>query len=65
VDQDALSQESSRCHTAVQSYWIVAPGAKCCSPAHTKVLIDTFVQLFGCNASGVIALCRRFHSKGA
>jgi hypothetical protein len=31
----------------------------------TKVLNDTFVQLFGFNASGVIALCRRSYSKGA
>jgi len=31
----------------------------------TKVSNDTFVQLFGSNASGVIALCRRFHAKGA
>jgi hypothetical protein len=32
---------------------------------NTKVLHDTFVQLFVFRASGVIALCRRSHSGGA
>jgi hypothetical protein len=31
----------------------------------TKVSNDTFVQLFDSSASGVIALCRRFHAKDA